>query len=231
MRPIEIPDELVEHLDRIRYLRMSKQCDRVAVVDTKRHALLEVLKQLDNPTEAEQKLIEEITQSESDCVSNHMKTQEEIWNELCELYEKVRQCCKDMFLDKYVMMKLNDGIVHYIHVRGVKMYGVCQGYVCISGTELRYHNLGGTIESHIGTEYKLFKCADIIPLETPTNIRESLAQSFQPFSYIENSDIVATVQKRKDELVAELDGLIATARFMPNEGLFPDKPSNAEEWW
>ena len=232
MKHVEIPDELVSTLERIQYLNHVRTGNQDSVVDQKRHNLLEALRALPSNTIAEKALIDEIALAEETFKAAYNKTENETWKELCGLYEKVRQCCKDMFLGKYVYFSFQDGVGHNLHVRGVKIYQIGDGHLCIYGTELQY-NVDGTIAERTGIEYKLFRCGEILGMGLLDGriVRSRLESALDKFMYIDLDAILDMVETRKKEIIKVYDLLATIAKQMPDEDLFPDNPANAEEWW
>lgn len=199
-------------------------------VDAQRHALLESLQTLKHPTATEQALIDEITKSEADALATHKKSEDNAHKNICDLYEKTRQCVKDMFLDKYLRISLSDGYRRYLHVRGVKMYSL-GARVCILGSEFKINNLTGQVEYHVGTEFVLFRSDDIIKQTTCLNVEDALREAFAPYEYIENDDIVNLLCKMRKDAENTYNDLINKAHRMEDEDMFEDCPAKAEEWW
>jgi hypothetical protein len=197
-------------------------------VDPQRHALLESLKQISHPTRTEQSLMDEILLAEAAAAKNNEMSQERRHKEICELYEKVRQCVKDMFLGKYLKITYGDGQRHYLHVRGVTMYNL-GAKVCISGTELIYVNLGGFVQHHVGTEYQLFRCDEMT--KPSLNVLDALTKELEPYEYIEYDEIMNVLKMRQKDVEHEFATLIEKATQMADEEMFIDRPANAEEWW
>lgn len=233
MKHIDIPDELVSTLERIQYLKHVRVGNQDSVVDMKRHNLLEALRALPSNTSAEKALIDEIALAEENAKAAYNKADSDTWKELCGLYEKVRQCCKDMFLGKYVYFSFQDGVGHHLHVRGVKIYGLGGGHLCIYGTELQYKCMDDTISEHTSVEYKLFRCGEILGMVTVDGriVRSRLELALDKFMYIELDDILDMVETRKKAIISTYDMLATIAKQMPDEAMFPDNPANAEEWW
>ena len=230
MKAITVPEQLVQNLQRLGYWRLCRRKEGVFAVDAQRHALLESLQTLPHPTATEQTLIDEITKSEADALANHQKSEDDAHKSICDLYEKTRLCVKDMLLGKYLRISLADGYRRYLHVRGVKMYSL-HAKVCIVGTEFKINNLTGTIEYHVGTEFDLFRSADVIKQTTCLNIEGALREAFAPYEYIEHDDIVRLLRKLYEDTEKTFNDLIDKAHRMEDEDMFADCPANAEEWW
>ena len=228
MKDITIPQELIRHLQNLSGLKQLQNLGGGYNVDPQRHALLESLKQISRPTNTEQSLIDEITLAEATAMASNEQTQERRHKEICELYEKVRQCVKDMFLGKYLRITYGDGQRHYLHVRGVTMYNL-GARVCISGTEFIFVNLGGFVQHHVGTEYQLFRCDEMT--KPSINVLDALNRELQPYEYIEYDEIMNVLKMRQKEVEHEYATLIEKATQMADEDMFIDRPANAENWW
>ena len=132
MQKIEIPDELVGRLTEIRDIK-ERLAHPGPSLYGHRKKLLEELRKLDKPTEAETNLLDELTDKERevhDYEDEHRRLQEELNGK----YERVRQICRDIFRGKYVVYyNYTPHSIVYMYVTKVTMAEADGGSVYLHG--------------------------------------------------------------------------------------------------
>lgn len=219
MSNIVIPKELPELIDRFHFLWNKLRIIKEQRIDSDRHAILETLRNIKAPSELEKRLMEQIEAEEKACLENDDKLEMAYREEEAGLYEKVRQVCKGMVMEKYIK-HLTAQYTIYMRVDQVTMTGRT---VYISGKGISFYRDHNTFQWACGQQYELFDIGDVIyGHQTPT--LESLETELQHFEIISREDLLNRMKEYKANLVKECDHIIDYAEKMEDGPMPEDVP-------
>ena len=222
MQKIEIPDELVGRLTEIRDIRERLAAQSGPALYGHRKKLLEELRKLDKPTEAETNLLNELTDKEHD-VQDYEDTQRRLQEELNGKYERVRQICRDIFRGKYVVYYTEHSIV-YMYVTKVTMAEADGGSVYLHGQAVcKPKGKSNNLLWQPDTVYTLFTCDGVM--------HGSLIWAMEHFWLTDRKEIVEQLMSFKNDWVAMADTMINRAGSMGTGELPEDVPAHPEKWW
>lgn len=224
MGNIVIPKELPELIDRFRFLWSKLSIIKKQRIDSDRHALLDTLRSIKEPSELEKQLMEQIEGEEKACLDNDSKLEKAYRDEEAGLYEKVRQLCKGMLLGKYIKY-LTAWYIIYMRVDKVTMTGRT---VYISGKKISFYRKYNAFQWTREEQYSLFDIdAVIYGHATPT--LESLESELQHFEIISREDLINRMKEYKDNLVKECDHIIDYAERMEDGPMPEDVPVDPDK--
>lgn len=219
MGNIVIPNELPGLIDRFHFLWNKLRIIKEQRINSDRHALLDTLRSIKEPSELEKRLMEQIEGEEKACLDSDAKLEKAYRDEEAGLYEKVRQACKGMLLGKYIK-HLTAWYVIYMRVDKVTM---TERTVYISGKSISFYRKDNAFQWTCEQQYSLFDIGDVIyGHATPT--LESLESELQHFEIISREDLIHRMKEYKDNLVKECDHIIGYAEKMEDGPMPEDVP-------
>lgn len=221
--PVTIPTVLKENLDNIRKLRNKMYHMRVNTMDPDRHALLKALRKLESPTELEQSLIDTIVNEELKLNESNNTQLAACKKECDELYEKVRQVCKDLFLGKYVQRATD----HYLQQMRVTKVAMAPGdngpTVRLSGDSIIFRRDSGLFHTMGPLEFPIVWCG--------TGSIPGSAYSLLNLDIITEQNIIDSVNGYKTLMVSKCDDIIKYTVKLKDIPMQPDEPVDTSKWW
>jgi hypothetical protein len=229
MSNITIPPELSEYLDRMHYLLNQLRKLNDAGIDMQRHSLLERLLKVECPTELEKNLIKEISTAEDKCRNDKTAMKDSYREEFCELREKVRKVCRDMFVGKYVKLVTYIHII-YMRVDQVTMGPEFNGTVYIEGQAVSFCRENGEYQWTERHEHYIFTVSEIID-SVSDRAEDELNHRLSGIYLITRDDVLHVMDEYKKNMMERCDNIIEYVQEMEGMPLSEDKPVNSSKWW
>lgn len=223
MQKIEIPDELVEHIEAIQ-CKKELVCKPGASFYGDRKTLLDTLRKLDTPSDAEKKLLDELTVQERDA-HLHSHDVEQMKKEIYSHYERVRQIARDMFRGRFLIY-YREKVIVYIYVTKVSMHD--RGDIWVTGNELIIYKETGRLGWTCSDQYSMFCCDDAL---YSSNIEATLRQSLEHMFYTDKTEIVNKIKNYKKTAMQMYDDRIKLTESMDQMPFPEDEPAHPEKWW
>jgi hypothetical protein len=220
MKKIEIPNELAGRITEIRDIKERLAHPGPALYGH-RKKLLEELRKLDKPTEAETNLLDELTDKERE-VHDYEDEHRRLHEELNGKYERVRQICRDIFRGKYVEYYTGHSIV-YMYVTKVTMDEADGGSVYLHGQAVgKPTDKSNKLWWQPDTVYTLFTCGGVMD--------GALIRAREQFWLTDRTEIVEQLMAFKHEWVDMADTMFNRAGSMGTGELPEDVPVHPEKW-
>ncbi len=231
MSNITIPPELSEYLDRMHYLLNQDRKLNDAGIDMQRHLLLAQLREVKYPTELEKNLIKEISDAEDKCLNDIAGMKDSYRVEFCELREKVRKVCRDMFVGKYVKLVTYTYIV-YMRVDQVTMLPEFKGTVYIEGQAVSFYRENGDYQWSVRQQHSIFTISELLDAVAVSNRAEDeLNHRFSNIYLMTRDDVLHVMEEYKRNLMDRCDNIIEYVQEMEGMPLSEDKPVDFSKWW
>ena len=229
MSNITIPSELSEYLDRMHYLLNQNRKLNDAGIDMQRHSLLERLREVEYPTELEKNLIKEISDAEDKCRNDITGMKDSYRVEYCELREKVRKVCRDMFVGKYVKL-VTDKYIVYMRVDQVTMQAEDAGTVYVEGQSVSFYRAHGDYQWSVRQQHSIFSIRQVFDGISPRS-EDELNHQLSNIYLMTRDDVLHAMDEYKKNMMERCDNIIEYVQEMEGMPLSEDKPVNSSKWW
>jgi hypothetical protein len=200
-----------------------------AGIDMQRHSLLERLLKVECPTELEKNLIKEISTAEDKCRNDKHAMKDSYREEFCELREKVRKVCRDMFVGKYVKLVTYIHIV-YMRVDQVIMGPEFKGTVYIAGQAVSFCLENGEHQWSERHEHHIFTVSEIID-SVNSRAEEELNHRLSDIYLMTRDEVLHVMDEYKRNMMERCDNIIEYVQEMEGMPLSEDKPVDSSKWW
>lgn len=224
-----IPPELSEYLDRMHYLLYQNRKLNDAGIDVQRHLILLRLREVEYPTELEKNLIKEISDAEDKCRNEITGMKDSYRVEYCELREKVRQVCRDMFVGKYVKL-VTDKYIVYMRVDQVIMQPEDKGTVYIEGQSVSFYREHGEYQWSVRQQHSIFSIRQVIDGISP-RAEDELNHQLSNICLMTRDDVLHAMDEYKKNMMERCDNIIEYVQEMERMPIWEDKPVDSSNWW